>query len=222
MDINAKEPALGQMEDQPAGRRHADKRAAHLLEQHWQGRDLVLRLRLDPRLPWFRGHFPGAPCCRCGAGALGHALWPPVARPGGSFAGMNQLKFQRPLRPGQEVRVAPLLAGRQGPAAVQLPARETSMPAAVGCGYVLNPCLIIPVTTTRPLAGCSRNCTPGIALPADRRWQQAGAAAALDALAEEHGAWLTLLRHDRNLGKGAAVATGLMAARAWASATGCR
>ena len=74
-----------------------------LLEQHWQGRDLVLRLRLDPELPWFRGHFPGAPLLP-GVVQVHWAMHYGRQLPGlvGSFAGMNQLKFQRPLRPGQE------------------------------------------------------------------------------------------------------------------------
>ena len=80
----------------------------------------------------------------------------------------------------------------------------------------LKPCLIIPCYNhSAPLAGVLAELHPlGLPCLLIDDGSEPGAAAALDALAEEHGAWLTLLRHDRNLGKGAAVATGLMAARA--------
>ena len=74
-----------------------------LLEQHWQGDDLVLRLHLDPELPWFSGHFPGAPLLP-GVVQVHWAMHYGRQLPGlvGEFGGMSQLKFQRPLRPGQE------------------------------------------------------------------------------------------------------------------------
>lgn len=74
-----------------------------LLEQTQAQDALVLRLHLDPALPWFSGHFPGAPllpgvtqvhwAIHYGRQLLGLS---------GTFGGMSQLKFQRPLRPGQQ------------------------------------------------------------------------------------------------------------------------
>jgi acyl-CoA synthetase (AMP-forming)/AMP-acid ligase II len=74
-----------------------------LLEQTQTLDALVLRLHLDPALPWFSGHFPGAPllpgvtqvhwAIHYGRQLLGLS---------GTFGGMSQLKFQRPLRPGQQ------------------------------------------------------------------------------------------------------------------------
>lgn len=80
----------------------------------------------------------------------------------------------------------------------------------------LTPCLLIPcynhsAPLTRVLAALRPLGLPCLLIDDG---SEPEAAAALDALAEEHGDWLTLLRHDRNLGKGAAVTTGLMAARA--------
>lgn len=74
-----------------------------LLGRRWQGEVLVLRLRLDPELPWFAGHFPDAPLLP-GVVQLHWAMHYGRQLPGltGAFGGMSQLKFQRPLRPGQE------------------------------------------------------------------------------------------------------------------------
>ena len=62
-----------------------------------------LQLRLDPDLPWFAGHFPGAPLLP----GVTQIHWVmhyaasllKLAQP---FHGVDQLKFQRPLRPGAE------------------------------------------------------------------------------------------------------------------------
>lgn len=74
-----------------------------LLEQTPTRDGLVLRLRLDPELPWFQGHFPGAPLLP-GVTQVHWAMHYGRLLPGadGAFGGMSQLKFQRPLRPGQE------------------------------------------------------------------------------------------------------------------------
>ena len=62
-----------------------------------------LQLRLDPDLPWFTGRFPGAPLLP----GVTQIHWVmhyaasllKLAQP---FHGVDQLKFQRPLRPGAE------------------------------------------------------------------------------------------------------------------------
>ncbi len=80
----------------------------------------------------------------------------------------------------------------------------------------LNPCLIIPCYNhSTPLAGVLTG-LKSLGLPCllVDDGSEPAAAAALDALAATHGDWVSLLRHDRNQGKGVAVTTGLMAARA--------
>lgn len=80
----------------------------------------------------------------------------------------------------------------------------------------LNPCLIIPCYNhSAPLAGVLAG-LKSLGLPCllVDDGSEPAAAAALDALAATHGDWVSLLRHDRNQGKGVAVTTGLMAARA--------
>lgn len=74
-----------------------------LLEQVMTQDALVLRLRLDPELPWFIGHFPGAPLLP-GVTQVHWAMHYAGQLLGldRAFGGMSQLKFQRPLRPGQE------------------------------------------------------------------------------------------------------------------------
>ncbi|UNP87815.1 glycosyltransferase family 2 protein [Aeromonas encheleia] len=80
----------------------------------------------------------------------------------------------------------------------------------------LNPCLLIPCYNhAAPLAGVLARLKPlGLPCLLIDDGSEPVAAAALDALAKEHGDWLSLLRHPENLGKGAAVMTGLRAALA--------
>ena len=80
----------------------------------------------------------------------------------------------------------------------------------------LNPCLLIPCYNhAAPLAGVLARLKPlGLPCLLIDDGSEPVAAAALDALAKEHGDWLSLLRHSENLGKGAAVMTGLRAALA--------
>ncbi len=80
----------------------------------------------------------------------------------------------------------------------------------------LNPCLLIPCYNhAAPLAGVLARLKPlGLPCLLIDDGSEPIAAAALDALAKEHGDWLSLLRHPENLGKGAAVMTGLRAALA--------
>ena len=77
-----------------------------LLSQVLDGHTLTLRLRLDPGLVWFAGHFPGAPLLPGVAQlhlAIGYACeqWAIEER----FSGLEMLKFQRPLQPGNEVEL---------------------------------------------------------------------------------------------------------------------
>lgn len=80
----------------------------------------------------------------------------------------------------------------------------------------LKPCLLIPCYNhAAPLAGVLARLKPlGLPCLLIDDGSEPVAAAALDALAKEHGDWLSLLRHPENLGKGAAVMTGLRAALA--------
>ncbi|MBV7596252.1 glycosyltransferase [Aeromonas sp. sia0103] len=80
----------------------------------------------------------------------------------------------------------------------------------------MNPCLLIPCYNhAAPLAGVLARLKPlGLPCLLIDDGSEPIAAAALDALAKEHGDWLSLLRHPENLGKGAAVMTGLRAALA--------
>jgi predicted LPLAT superfamily acyltransferase/GT2 family glycosyltransferase len=80
----------------------------------------------------------------------------------------------------------------------------------------LNPCLIIPCYNhSAPLAGVLAELQPlGLPCLLIDDGSEPVAAATLDELAEIHKGWITLLRHPHNLGKGAAVTTGLKAALA--------
>ncbi|MDM5112306.1 ApeI family dehydratase [Aeromonas salmonicida] len=62
-----------------------------------------LHLRLDPELSWFAGHFPGAPLLP-GVTQIHWVMHYAASRLNLSlpFHGLDQLKFQRPLRPGAE------------------------------------------------------------------------------------------------------------------------
>ena len=219
-----KSPPWARWKTQPAGRRHADKRAAHPARAALAGARSGAAPASRPRAALVSRPLPG------------RALLPGVVQvhwamhygrqlPGlaGSFAGMNQLKFQRPLRPGQECSCTS--AGRPTRASCcSVTGSETSMPAAVGCGYVPESPPHHPLL--QPLG------PPGRVLAELHPWDcpclliddgsEPGAAAALDALAEEHGAWLTLLRHDRNLGRGRRGHRAHGRIGPWASATGCR
>lgn len=67
---------------------------------------LRLRLWLEPDLVWFAGHFPEAPLLP-GVAQLHIALHLATTELGlqGEFAGMEVIKFQQPLRPGQHVEL---------------------------------------------------------------------------------------------------------------------
>ncbi|EOD56392.1 glycosyl transferase family protein [Aeromonas molluscorum 848] len=80
----------------------------------------------------------------------------------------------------------------------------------------LNCCIIIPCYNhSAPLAGVLATLAPlGLPCLLVDDGSEPGAAADLDGLAREHQAWVSLLRHPRNLGKGAAVMTGLKTALA--------
>ncbi|HTB34184.1 MAG TPA: AMP-binding protein, partial [bacterium] len=65
-----------------------------------------LELLLDPDLHWFQGHFPGAPILP-GVVQVHWAVHFAAEHLGlqGAFRSMQALKFQRPLRPGQRIRL---------------------------------------------------------------------------------------------------------------------
>jgi acyl-CoA synthetase (AMP-forming)/AMP-acid ligase II len=74
-----------------------------LSEEALPGGGLRLRLRLDPALHWFEGHFPEAAVLP-GVVQLHWAVEQGRQRLGlkGAFSGLKQLKFSRPLLPGDE------------------------------------------------------------------------------------------------------------------------
>lgn len=84
----------------------ADVSRPTLLDQRQEGETLTLHLRLDPELVWFAGHFPGAPLLP-GVAQLHLAIlyacehWAIEEQ----FGGLEMLKFQRPLQPGNEVEL---------------------------------------------------------------------------------------------------------------------
>jgi 3-hydroxymyristoyl/3-hydroxydecanoyl-(acyl carrier protein) dehydratase len=81
-----------------------DPRLPQVRKKQRQGDSLSLLLWLDPALPWFAGHFPGAPLLP-GVVQVHLAIYFAVHELGldGEFAGMEMVKFQRPIRPGGEV-----------------------------------------------------------------------------------------------------------------------
>ncbi len=77
-----------------------------LVSKSLDGETATLQLWLDPELVWFAGHFPGAPLLPGVAQlhlAIGYACeqWAIEER----FSGLEMLKFQRPLQPGNEVEL---------------------------------------------------------------------------------------------------------------------
>lgn len=77
-----------------------------LVSKSLDGETATLQLRLDHELVWFAGHFPGAPLLPGVAQlhlAIGYACeqWAIEER----FSGLEMLKFQRPLQPGNEVEL---------------------------------------------------------------------------------------------------------------------
>ncbi|QXC06935.1 hydroxymyristoyl-ACP dehydratase [Aeromonas sp. FDAARGOS 1408] len=75
-----------------------------------------LRLRLDPALPWFAGHFPGAPLLP-GVTQIHWVMHYAASRLNLTqpFHGVDQLKFQRPLRPGAECSLSLQWQADKGP-----------------------------------------------------------------------------------------------------------
>ncbi len=71
-----------------------------LLARQATSDSVQLLLHLSADLPWFAGHFPGAPLLP-GVTQLQLAIHFARAEKllAGEFQGMDQLKFQRPLRP---------------------------------------------------------------------------------------------------------------------------
>jgi 3-hydroxymyristoyl/3-hydroxydecanoyl-(acyl carrier protein) dehydratase len=67
---------------------------------------LQLQLRLQPELRYFKGHFPGAPVLP-GVVQIDWARHYALERLDlkGDFAGMEALKFQQVLQPGNEVEL---------------------------------------------------------------------------------------------------------------------
>jgi hypothetical protein len=81
----------------------APREAPVLSEEALPGGGLRLKLRLEPALHWFEGHFPEAAVLP-GVVQLHWAVAHARRRLGlrGAFAGLKQLKFSRPLLPGDE------------------------------------------------------------------------------------------------------------------------
>lgn len=65
-----------------------------------------LSLQLSPELVWFRGHFPGTPILAGVAQVhIAMALASERFPLQGAFSRLEMLKFQQPLRPGQQVEL---------------------------------------------------------------------------------------------------------------------
>jgi glycosyltransferase involved in cell wall biosynthesis len=81
---------------------------------------------------------------------------------------------------------------------------------------VIKPCVVVPVYNHEAALPETVEALRSLSLPCYLvdDGSRASAARVLDALAARESAWVTLLRHERNQGKGAAVATGWAAAQA--------
>lgn len=74
------------------------------LEVRRQQNQASLLLRVDPDLPWFRGHFPGQPLLP-GVAQLDWVMHyaTRLLAPGKRFASVESIKFQRPVLPGAQL-----------------------------------------------------------------------------------------------------------------------
>jgi 3-hydroxymyristoyl/3-hydroxydecanoyl-(acyl carrier protein) dehydratase len=197
-------------------------KAPEVLEQVETDGEWSLQLSVPPDLAYFSGHFPSPGVARRGAGRMGAEPRPATAEPAGKFAGMEVLKFQQLVRPGDEVQ----LHLRFDPSAASSLAYRNGV-AACSSGRILlepamhNPCAVIPVYNHETAVGTVVDALLASGLPCIlvddasspscarcwMRWPSATCAPGAPAL---------------NQGKGGAVMTGLREARVWASATPCK
>ncbi|UXI03739.1 3-hydroxyacyl-ACP dehydratase FabZ family protein [Photobacterium sp. TY1-4] len=79
------------------------KRAPQVISTQYQADQIILTMWIDPELADFQGHFAGYPLLpgvtQIGwAQVFGKEFWQPRV-----FAGMENVKFQQPVRPGDTV-----------------------------------------------------------------------------------------------------------------------
>lgn len=98
-----------------------------------RGDALAVRLFMDPGLFWFRGHFPVQPIVP-GVAQIAWALfYAKRLLPGAELSEVEQIKFTRPILPGETLRLAVSAKETEGGARVRFSCEAETASGLVSC-----------------------------------------------------------------------------------------